>query len=108
PGHVVIITAGGLGMGVNASMYAVGVNTVVNIPLGIGGAGQVTGTFVLIGQTHTLTVDFFAWTPGMATFTGLTTKGVALPSVMAAGSFNLNAQGAGTVTLVSPLKVSVD
>jgi hypothetical protein len=28
--------------------------------------------------------------------------------VIAAGSFNLNAQGGGTVTLVSPSKISID
>jgi hypothetical protein len=42
-------------------------------------------------------------------FDGLTTKGVALPTVTAAGSWNLTApDGAGTVTLVSPSKISID
>jgi hypothetical protein len=108
PGTVIVMDSLHVAMGVNQSMFNVGANTIVAIPLSIGKAGMFTKSFVVVGNTHTITVDFFAWTPGMATFTGLTTKGVALPSVMAAGSFNLNAQGAGTVTLVSPLKVSVD
>jgi hypothetical protein len=33
---------------------------------------------------------------------------VALPTVMAVGSFNLTGAGGGTVTLVSPTKVDID
>jgi hypothetical protein len=108
PGTVVVMTANHVLKGVNQSMFNVGVNTLAAVPLSIGKAGVFTNTFTVLGVYHTITVDFFAWTPGMATFTGLTTKGVALPTVMAVGSFNLNAQGAGTVTLVSPSKVSID
>jgi hypothetical protein len=89
-------------------MFNVGVNTLVAVPVSIGKAGTFIGSFIVLGITHTITVDFFAWTPGMATFVGLTSKGVALPTVMAVGSFNLTAGGGGTVTLVSPTKVDID
>jgi hypothetical protein len=108
PGTVVVMTALHIGMGLNQSMFKVGVNTLVQVPLSAGKAGQFTGTFTVVGALHTITVDFYAWTPGTLTFTGLTTKGAALPTVVAAGSFNLNANGGGTVTLVSPSKISID
>ena len=111
PGTVVVMTANHVGMGVNASMFNVGINTLVAVPVSIGKAGTFVGSFIVLGITHTITVDFFAWTPGMVTFAGLTTKGVALPTVMAAGSFNLfsiEGVGTGSVTLVSPTKISID
>ena len=108
PGTVVVMTANHVAKGVNASMYNPGVNTLVQVPLSVGIADQVTGSFIVTGQAHTITVDFFAWTPGGQTFTGLTTKGVALPDVGAMGSFNLTAMGGGTVTLVSPTKISIN
>ena len=108
PGTVVVMTANHVAKGVNQSMFNVGVNTLVAVPVSIGKAGVFTGTFIVLGITHTITVDFFAWTPGMATYTGLTSKGVALPSVMAVGSFSLNGAGDGMVTLVSPSKVDID
>ena len=108
PGTVIVMTAIHAAKGVNASMYSPGSNTLVAVPVSIGQAGQFTGSFLVLGQQHTITVDFFAWTPGMQTFTGLTTKGMALPSVVAAGSFNLDGAGAGTVTLVSPSKISIN
>jgi hypothetical protein len=108
PGTVIVMTAAHAAKGVNASMFNPGVNTLVQVPLSVGVADQVTGTFVVTGQAHTITVDFFAWTPGMQTFTGLTTMGVGLPDVTAVGSFNLTANGGGTVTLVSPSKVSIN
>jgi PEP-CTERM motif-containing protein len=108
PGTVIVMTAIHAAKGVNASMYSPGSNTLVAVPVSIGKAGQFTGSFLVLGQQHTITVDFGAWTPGMATFTGLTTKGVALPTVVAAGSFMLNGGGGGTVTLVSPSKISIN
>jgi hypothetical protein len=107
-GTVVVMTAAHIAMGLNQSMFMVGANTLVAVPLSAGKAGQFTNTFSVTGQLHIITVDFYAWTPGTLTFTGLTTKGGALPTVIAMGSFNLNAQGGGTVTLVSPSKVSID
>jgi hypothetical protein len=80
----------------------------VQVPLSAGKAGNFTGTFTVVGALHTITVDFFAWTPGSQMFVGLTSKGAALPNVTAAGSFMLDANGAGTVTLVSPSKVDID
>jgi hypothetical protein len=108
PGTVVVMTAAHVGMGVNQSMFNVGINTLVAVPVSIGKAGVFTGYFTVLGAGHTITVDFFAWTPGMQTFAGLTSKGAALPTVMAVGSFNLTAGGGGTVTLVSPTKVDID
>jgi len=108
PGTVIVMTASHLAGGVNASMYMIGVNTLVEIPLSNGKAGLFTSTFVISGVSHQITVDFFAWTPHTLTFMGLTSKGVALPDVTAAGSFNLTANGGGTVTLVSPSKVSIN
>jgi hypothetical protein len=70
--------------------------------------GVFTNTFLVTGALHGLTVDFYAWTPGPFAFTGLTSKGQPLPNVTAAGSFNLTEYGGGTVTLVSPSKVSID
>jgi hypothetical protein len=108
PGTVVVMTANHVAKGVNASMFNVGINTLVAVPVSIGKAGTFVGSFIVLGITHTITVDFFAWTPGMQTFVGLTTKGVALPTVMAVGSFALTAGGGGSVTLVSPTKVDID
>ena len=108
PGTVIVMSAVHIGMGVNQSMVMVGANTIVQVPLSAGKAGHATNTFFVTGALHNITVDFFAWTPGSVVFTGLTTKGKALPNVTAAGSFNLTAMGGGTVTLVSPSKVSID
>jgi hypothetical protein len=128
PGTVVVMTAAHIAMGANQTMYKVGINTLVKVPLSAGKAGIFTGTFTVVGALHKITVDFYAWTPHTLTFTGLTTKGVGLPTVTAQGSFNIshgiptpNASqiplsvtltgpngGAGTVTLVSPSKISID
>ena len=110
PGTVIVMTAFHVGMGVNASMYNAGNFTLLGqgVPLSQGGIGRASWTFTVTGQTHYVTVDFFAWTPGTVTFTGLTTKGRALPNVVAMGSFALSPAGGGTVTLVSPTKFSAD
>jgi hypothetical protein len=108
PGTVVVMSAIHVAMGANQSMFMVGANTIVAVPLSAGKAGTFTGTFSAVGALHYLTVDFYAWTPGTLVFSGLTSKGMALPNVTAAGSFALNSQGGGTVTLVSPSKISID
>ena len=108
PGTVLVMTAGHIGMGVNQSMFMIGVNTLVAVPLSNGKAGQFTSTFTVTGALHVVVVDAYAWTPGTVVLSGLTTMGVALPTVTAAGSFNLTAMGGGTVTLVSPSKISID
>jgi hypothetical protein len=82
--------------------------TLVQVPLSVGKAGQFTGTFLVLGSYHYITVDFYAWTPGTITFAGLTEGGDPLPDVIAMGSFALDANGVGTVTLVSPSKISID
>jgi hypothetical protein len=107
PGTVIVMTAVHTGMGVNQSMFVVG-QTLVQIPLSHGKAGQFTNTFSVGGVAHKITVDFHAWTPGTLSFAGLTSLGQPLPNVTAMGSFNLTANGGGTVTLVSPSKVSID
>ena len=83
--------------------------TILAVPLSNGRAGQFTGTFTIVGITHHITVDFYAWTPGSIAFTGLTEKSMALPDVTAAGSvMQTLVHGDGQVTLVSPSKISID
>jgi hypothetical protein len=108
PGTVIVMSAIHVGMGANQSMFMVGANTIVQVPLSAGKAGVFTGTFLAVGVLHKLTVDFYAWTPHTLVFSGLTSKGNALPNVTAAGTFNLTANGGGTVVLVSPSKISID
>ena len=107
-GTVIVMSAIHNTKGVNQSTFMTGVNTLVKVPLSVGKAGQFTDTFIVLGIPHFITVDFFAWTPGVQVFTGLTTKGDPLPTVTAAGTWNLTAGGGGTVTLVSPAKISID
>ena len=120
PGTVHVMTAGHNAMGVNQSMFKVGINTLVKLPLSNGRAGtEVLGWlaesptsgpsyWTIVGAVHRGTISFFAWTPGTLVFSGLTSRGVALPSVVAMGSFDLDANGRGTVTLVAPSKISID
>ena len=107
PGHASLRTATHNTKGVNQSTFMTGVNTLVKLPLRVGVGGQFTGSFILFAN-HFFTVDFYGWTPGTLALTGLTSDGFALPSVVAMGSFNLTAGGGGTVTLVSPTKLSID
>jgi len=108
PGGVTVMVAAHAGMGANVSLFTAAMTTLVKVPLAVGKAGTFTGTFTVLGSTHNITVDFYAWTPGTQTFAGLTTKFAALPTVVAMGSFNLTGGGGGTVTLVSPSKISID
>jgi hypothetical protein len=109
PGTVIIRTAQHNFKGVNQSTFMAGTNTLVMVPVSIGGGGQFISTFTVLGASQTLTVDFYDWTPGTQVFTGLTAMGVAaLPNVTAAGSWALTAGGGGTVTLVAPIKISID
>ena len=108
PGMVTVKVAAHAAKGVNASLLTPGATTLVKVPLNIGLADTVTGYFYVLTNIHYITVDFYAWTPHTLSFTGLTTKGAALPDVVAMGSFNLNGAGGGTVTLVSPSKISID
>ncbi len=103
-GTVIVMTAVHVGKGVDQSMFDLGVYTLIAVPLSNGKAGQVTGT-TFMGY---FTVDFYAWTPGTLSFTDLFGGVVQLPDVIAMGSFDLTANGGGTVTLVSPSKVFVD
>jgi len=108
PGTVNVRTAIHNTKGVNQSTFMTGINTLVMVPVSVGPAGIFTGSFIVLGINHFITVDFFAWTPGNLTFTGLTTKLAPLPTVTAAGSWNLTTNSGGTVTLVSPSKISID
>ena len=107
-GTVVVMNAVHTMAGANVSMFMAGTTTFVAVPLSIGKAGTFTGSMTVVGATGYLTVDFYAWTPGTLTFKGLTTKGKALPNVTVKGSFNLTANGGGTVTLVAPSKLSAN
>jgi hypothetical protein len=107
-GTVNVRTAAHLNKGVDQSMYVTGANTLVMVPVSIGVAGLFTGSFLVLGILHNITVDFYAWAPGTQMFDGLTSKGMVLPTVTAAGSWNLTPGGDGTVTLVSPSKISID
>jgi PEP-CTERM motif len=91
-------------------MNVPGMSSLLKVPLSIGKAGTFTNYFIVIGVLHYITVDFYAWTPGTSTFTGLTSKYLPLmtPTVVAMGSFGLTGGGGGTVTLVSPSKISID
>jgi hypothetical protein len=80
--------------------------TLIRVPLNVGAAGVFTGTFNPLGVYGHVTVDFFAWTPGTLTFGGLTFLSVPIPNVTVMGSFQLTALGGGTVTLVSPSKIT--
>jgi hypothetical protein len=106
PGMLTVRVAAHAAKGVNASMQVTGKTTLVKVPLSIGASGRETGYFTVLGNGHYITVDFYAWTPHTLTFTGLTSKFVALPTptVVAMGSANIG----GTVTLVSPSKISID
>jgi len=108
PGTVLIMTAIHDAMGVNQSMFKVGANTLVEVPLSVGNAGQFTNTFTVLGVFHVLTVDFAGWTPGTVVFTGQTSALSPLPDLTITGSFALTAMGGGTVTLVSPSRISID
>ena len=108
PGMVTVKVAAHAAKGVNASLLTAAPTTLVKVPLNIGLAGTETGYFYVLTNIHYITVDFYAWTPHTIDFTGLTTKGVGLPDVIAMGSVNLNGAGGGTVTLVSPSKISID
>jgi hypothetical protein len=91
-----------------ASMYVAGMTTFVKVPISVGKAGVFNGTFSVLSVSHFITVDFLAWDVGTQTFTGLTTMGMTmLPNVVAMGSFNL-AGGVGSLTLVTPSKISID
>lgn len=107
-GRLVVRVASHAAAGVNLSQFMTGMTTLLQVPLSIGVDGQALDTFVVTGVQHYLTVDFFGWTPGVVAFTGLTSLGKPLPSVTAAGSWSLTAGGGGTVTLVSPSKISID
>jgi hypothetical protein len=108
PGIAGIVTVGGA-MHTMLSMWSQPAGqTFLLVPLSVGKAGQFTGTWNFLGSPAYITVDFYAWTPGTLTFTGLSSQGDPLPDVVAMGSFDLTPNGGGTVTLVSPSKVSVD
>jgi hypothetical protein len=108
PGSIGIKVAVHVAKGANASMLAVGKTTLVRIPLNVGLAGSQTTYFIVSGSAQYVTVDFYGWSPGMQTFTGLTSMNATLPDAMVTGSFNLTAMGAGSVLLVSPTRIAID
>jgi hypothetical protein len=105
PGHLFVKTAVHVSVGANASLLTPGVWTLVKIPLNVGVKGISTGYFYVTTNIHYLTVDFYGWTPHTATLT-LPAYGTG-STVMFTGSFALGANGAGTVTLVSPSRILI-
>ena len=120
PGAVTVRVAAHAAKGVNASLLTAAPTTLVKVPLSIGKADAVTGYFYVLTNIHYITVDFYAWTPHTLSFTGLTTKGVALPDVVAMGSLDTALPnpsevprshfvwGETVLTLVAPSKISID
>ena len=108
PGTVVVMTAKHAAMGVNQSMFAIGVNTLVGVPLSDGKAGMFDGTFTVTGALHTITVNFYAWTPRTLALHRPHLDGPGAPERHRDGLVQPDAVGGGTVTLVSPSKVSID
>ncbi len=108
-GTVLVMTANHVGMGLDQSMYAIGINTLLQIPLSVGVDGRFTDTFFVLGASHFITVDFYAWTPRTKTLTlpGYGTGMYSTANVVAMGSFDLDAAGNGMVTLVSPTRVHI-
>jgi len=108
PGTVIVMTAMHIPAGVNASMVVVGAQSLFHVPLDVGAAGAFSYTDAIVsGIPITVREQRYAWTVHTQTFTGLTSHGAPLPDLAAMGSFDLTAQGGGTVQLVSPTKIQV-
>jgi hypothetical protein len=106
-GVVAVATAKHVRNGPTASMTVPGV-FLFGFPLEVGVDGMTTGYVFAPDVTFNYaTIDFYRWTAKAQTFTGLTFKGVALPSAKADGSFALTANGGGTVTLVAPTRIRI-
>jgi hypothetical protein len=82
-------------------------STIVQIPLSIGAGASHTQIFYLLSSLHYMTVNFYGWTVGTRSFTGLTSRGVPLPDAVGMGSVALTANGGGTLTLVAPTRIQV-
>src|SRR5262245_44610164 len=80
--------------------------TVARVPLKVGIDALFNGTFSGFNILHYFTVRQYAWTPGTLTLTGLTSNLAPLPNLIVMGSFDLTANGGGTVALVSPAKIT--
>jgi hypothetical protein len=100
---------------VQLAMHTIGSMSVPGTLLYVGVKGRRTGYFAGFLGYHSATVDDYAWTLHTQTFTGLTSRGMALPDVVAKGTFGLSPVnpvhdvfgGAGTVTLVAPTRIAV-
>lgn len=78
--------------------------TLAFLPIYVGKADR-GGFYSTFSPPYSGDFFFYGWTPGTLSFTGLSTRGVALPDVIAMGTFGLGANGAGAVTLVSPSRI---
>jgi hypothetical protein len=107
PGSVLVRTAYCTPSATPPSGCTVGTLTLVKVPTSAGKAGTFMGTLKILGKKHNLTVTFFPWTTGKKAFTGLTNMKTAIPNATATGSWNLNAAGGGTVSLIAPSKVTI-
>jgi hypothetical protein len=103
PGGLRVVTA----FHAKGSTFMAGINEFLNVPLAAGAAATYTGSFSIHAASHTYSVRGFGWNPHTQTFTGLTSNGIALPDVVAMGSFDLSAMGGGTVTLVAPTRLQL-
>jgi hypothetical protein len=109
PGTVVVMTAMHVAMGVNASMFVAGGQSLFHVPLDVGGTGHFDySTAIVSGIPITVAVDYLGWTDRTRTFTGLSLNGAPIPDVVAMGSFALTPMGGGSVLLVAPTRISVD
>jgi hypothetical protein len=75
----------------------------IQVPLGVIGGSGTTFFTTALGVPLTVTPSP-GWTTGQAALTGL---GGMTPTVAVTGTNNLTANGAGSVTLVTPVKVNV-
>jgi hypothetical protein len=91
-----------------AHVTRVPMGTIFSVPLRVGVAGSfVTSSAVFFpGILHYITANFYAWTAGTLTLTGLTSKLAPLPDLVTMGSFNLSANGGGMVSLVAPTRIT--
>ena len=108
PGAILMKTAVHVAKGVDASMYQVGANTLLRIPLSVGAGVTQMGMFSVLNQPHSFTAHQFAWTAGTVTFTGLTSGGNPLPDVVTMGTFFPPFDGQpGQITLVAPTRIEI-
>ena len=81
-----------------------GTTPLVTVPLHHGSPAQIT---INRASTQFAIGFFYGWFPNTITVKGLATPTLATTQFVAKGTFDLTAQGGGTVTLVAPAKLHV-